>query len=352
MKTNNLALDPQLSNAFRYAAFIATILVVAIHYNTKNFISLSNGYTVNYYIQEFITNGVARVAVPFFALASGFFYFIKYNELKDYKRLIKSRVRSLLIPYALVSLFIYITEVIYADYKGNLFEITLYLVLKDVLIIPISVQFWFLRDLMILVMVAPLLFVFAKKMKLTFLLVLFFLWYFDIEFMPSVEGWHLLSIETLFFFVLGGYLSKKNMDFLKLVSSPNNIYLIIIVYLAIILLRVFLYPDFLDGYIDKYNFQGLILQKTHILIGVYLLLLFSYKINNNKILYLSNFVFFVYLFHVYPLSRLINKITDFFIIDQYKFYVNFLLANFMCFLIAIVLKSILPTVYKYISGNR
>src|SRR5207245_2915026 len=55
-----------LSNALTVANLLAILLIVAIHYNTKSAIASTANW--NYIVQEFITNGIARAAVPLFAL--------------------------------------------------------------------------------------------------------------------------------------------------------------------------------------------------------------------------------------------------------------------------------------------
>ena len=73
----------EVSSTLMTSNLIATFFVIALHYNSKKAIDISEGYNWNYVLQEFLTNGVARVAVPFFAMISGFFLFGKIRDVSD-----------------------------------------------------------------------------------------------------------------------------------------------------------------------------------------------------------------------------------------------------------------------------
>ena len=75
-----MKITKEASISFQIANLIATILVIAIHYNSKHHIDYYD-LSFNFYLQEYITNGIARIAVPFFALSAGIFFFINYQGL-------------------------------------------------------------------------------------------------------------------------------------------------------------------------------------------------------------------------------------------------------------------------------
>ena len=69
-----LSEEKKISSGLMVANLIATILIIAIHYTSKgHLIQLTEIGGWNYLFQEFITNGIARIAVPFFALFFGYF---------------------------------------------------------------------------------------------------------------------------------------------------------------------------------------------------------------------------------------------------------------------------------------
>ncbi len=192
------------------AQLIATILIVAIHYGTKGSIDTSLGYNLNYIIQETLLNGFARSAVPVFALLSGYFLIKRVATFDKYRLTLINKFYTLLVPYLTVSTIIFLSSVslntIFNQDKSQ--QLNLYSIVFHVLAHPQSAQFWFLRDLIILVIVSPLIF---NANKLTFYgigILLIFFWIMDIQPFPIVAGWYLLNIETLFFFWLGGMLFR------------------------------------------------------------------------------------------------------------------------------------------------
>lgn len=141
---------------------------------------------------------LAAFCVPMFFTISGFLFF--YNSdfsLTIYRNKLKRRVRSLLIPYLLWNIWVFILlliikkvsfgDLLYAlwDYRNGM---------------PVASQFWFIRDLMKLCIISPLI-------------------YFGIKF---TRGWGIIPIGIywvvtggewgLFFFSLGALLSIRHID--------------------------------------------------------------------------------------------------------------------------------------------
>ena len=347
-------ISQKLSDSLRVANLFCTILVVAIHYNTKHDMDLSLGYTWNYYIQEFLTNGIARIAVPFFAFIAGFFLFLSYKNNSSYPIAIQKRVKRLFVPYILASSIIFIIEYLYGkvilDYSlGTFNQLATIIILK-----PVSVHFWFLRDLMFLVLITPLIFLLVKHLKLLVIVLVMTLWFFDIELMPLLTGRYFITIETLSFFTLGCYCAQNTHLLERLVTGISNKVLLGIVgfYLFMCIVRIILEPDMANWYTDKYQLHTLIIQNISIFIGVFLVVSLSSKAIHQKFLYLSQFTFFVYIFHLLPLSHLVGKITSYMISDAHKFYLTFPLATLLVFITAYFVKEKTPIVYKILSGNR
>jgi fucose 4-O-acetylase-like acetyltransferase len=94
-------IDRKISGTLMSANLIATILVIAIHYGTKG----TEPGTLNYIFQEFLTNGVARIAVPFFALMSGYFMAATLHK-KSYIDVLLNKANSLLIPFLVASVVV------------------------------------------------------------------------------------------------------------------------------------------------------------------------------------------------------------------------------------------------------
>ena len=174
MLVNN-KMTPYLSEKIKVMSFLCIILVVWIH----TYYLEGTGYTSSMFLMNFWGCGVCLYAVPTFYAISGYLFFMGTKE-KDVKAIFskqKKRVRTLLIPYILT----------------NLLSVLFYFILKNVGTIvpaidaslnfnlldkggdafldkmcywfwngPIAFQMWFVRDLMILVAFAPVIFYLLK----------------------------------------------------------------------------------------------------------------------------------------------------------------------------------------------
>ncbi len=347
-------ISQKLSDSLRVANLFCTILVIAIHYNTKHDIDLVNGLNWNYYFQEFLTNSVARISVPFFAFVAGFFFFLSYKNTYSYPLALKKRTHSIFIPYIIVSTLIFIVDYIYGKIIWSSTEHITSQILEYIFLKPVSIQFWFLRDLIFLVLISPVIFIAVKNFKLWIVLPLLGLWLVDIEVTPILADRNIITIETFSYFVLGCYLSLNLQIFEKLIhilSKKMTIY-IFLVYIILCIIRVFIDPEMANWYVNRYEFHTLIMQNISIFIGVFLVIKLSSFVISDRFVFLSQFTFFVYLFHVKPLSYGVGKLTSYFISDAYKFYLTFPLATIAIFLGAYLIKVRMPTVYKALSGNR
>jgi len=347
-------ISQKLSNSLRVSNLFCTILVIAIHYNTKHDMDLVNGLTWNYYFQEFLTNGVARIAVPFFAFVAGFFFFLTYKNISSYPLALKKRNHSIFIPYIIASTLIFIVDYFYGKIIWSSTESISSQIFVSIFLKPVSIQFWFLRDLIFLVLISPAIFIVVKQLKLWVVLPLLVLWLIDIEIAPLLAERYLVTIETFSYFVLGCYLSQNMKILEKLIdvlTRRMTIY-IFLVYIILCIIRVLIDPVMANGYINRYEFHTLIIQNISIFVGVFLVIKLSSFIIFDRLIFLSQFTFIVFIFHLKPLSYGVGKLTSYMISDGYKFYLTFPLATLSVFMGAYLIKKIMPGVYKILSGNR
>ena len=79
-------MNQKLSNHLKALSFWAILMVLLIHTNnTKLTVGLYNVVTpnnINYFVQSFISQGIAAVAVPIFFGISGYFFLVLSPQLK------------------------------------------------------------------------------------------------------------------------------------------------------------------------------------------------------------------------------------------------------------------------------
>lgn len=168
---------------------------------------------------------LVRVSVPLFFAMSGFLFFRNYeNTFLVYKQKITRRIRTLFVPHVVWNGFVLILFAV-----GRNWELTakffahrsvprgIFGLIDAILGItrqPIAYQFWFLRDLMLLVVFSPLIYFFLKRTKWMGVAVLF-------------VGLMLLGVDkslrprldALAAYSLGGYLALEQVDITKLDSK-------------------------------------------------------------------------------------------------------------------------------------
>jgi len=351
----NMYLCKGVSDGFKVANLIATILIISIHYNSKMFIRQDEVLSWFYLVQEFISNGVARVAVPFFAYSSGLFFFLGSSGFEVYIKKCKKRIHTLLVPYLLGSMLIFISDMTinFLIGKGPLDFGFDQIVFKTILN-PYPVQFWFLRDLIVITIVSPIIYYLSSTLKIIYFPGLFACWMFDIQIFPLIFDLRLISIETLLFFSLGCYSSINIHSLNKIfeIREKYLIYSVIVFPILLFLLRVLISPVYRHINIDYYSLVAIFCQKTAIFFGIYSLILGSIHIASNKLIYISGFTFFVYMFHGVPLNRFIIKFCNYITTDKYFFYISFPIATIISFLLSIALYRYHGKIYNILTGAR
>lgn len=337
-------MDIKISEAFRNASFIAIMLVLAIHYGDLTTPEITHG-SVNYFIQDFIQNGIARAAVPSFAFISGY---LLYYKSDSYVNLINKRMRSLAIPYIISSLFALACYI--AIHRSESYS-TLG-ILKSIFIIPVNGQLWFIRDLIVIAFISPVIFLLSRNKILCFffIAVIFVLWILEIQPLPIV-GWYIINLDVLLFFLSGFVASKYITGFRLNEDHCRKLFIATLIgWVTFTFIRCYIDPEFDLWYNRDFTPTSLILQKMSIILGVtsLLLLCYCYKFNISKSI--TSVSFFVFLFHNYPFVPLSR--TIFSPLGEYRFYVTAPLFACLFIIAGLSLRKISPKIYDFISGGR
>lgn len=203
------------SRAITLAKVICMFGVIFIHAAIKKYTDCSP--LVEFYY-DLLTRVFVNFAVPGFFMCSGFLFFLNYKGFGSYGNKIKSRIRGLCIPYLFwISLSIFVTWFI-QDVLGlaslfgagnmklihdfDTYDFLLsYWNLRDGTS-PFLSTLWFLRDLMVCVLLAPILYQVLRLDKVSVLVILVFI-------ALTILGFSLLNIamSSILYFIMGGYLS-------------------------------------------------------------------------------------------------------------------------------------------------
>jgi surface polysaccharide O-acyltransferase-like enzyme len=350
-------LSTEAKQSFQIAALLATILVVGIHYksdvpDTANPLNCS----WNQLAQEFLFGGIARVAVPLFALAAGLFYFRSDDgSWTSYQTKFKQRSRTLLIPYLIVSTFAFVVWLMSAGVEGRAIDLGISDGIARWLLHPLAEQLWFLRDLMVLVAIAPLIrFCCGNRvLQPVFLPSLLFLWGANFQPFPIIAGWHLIHMETLLFFSIGcvATMHPKWIESIGRVSG-KMVLTTTAAWCMLVAMRISVKADLDLWYVSEHGFTDLMLHQSSILVGCLALFMIAFRLRHPRLIQISGASFFVYLVHEFPLRAVVHKLGDRILDHETSSWVTTPLVLLGCFAAAFVLSRYAPFIVDVLTGGR
>lgn len=262
-----------ISDVISLLRFPLAVFVVFIHVEGAYF-HFENLSTPAYLITHFFSNIVCKVAVPTFYFISGFLFFYNIKDLDKnvYRSKLRSRVKSIFVPYLAWNtiaflIFLFATSLGIGCFRTH-FTISDNFIMNVIHIygyiyswgwqnalgwsvnhfVPIDGPLWFIRDLMIVVLFTPIINKMIRKFDYYVLIVLFLILV-------------LLQYPTfiaIFYFSLGSYFSIKQIDPLDFYC--RNKWLLWIIMLILII------PSFRYGSVSIYK-QVMLLPYVIITIG-------------------------------------------------------------------------------------
>jgi len=345
-------MNPVVSRTINLIRFPLMLLIVVIHaYSPGD----NQGFN---YLQTFFSQVIARIAVPLFFVISSFLLFFNYslNRKIIFEKLSK-RVKTLFVPFlfwnlVVFGLYLLLQELPFAQKFSN----SNLPVLKDLpfneylglfFIRPIANQFWFIRDLMILVVLSPLIYLVTKKAGI----------------LPSLTALILVSLPQLgeyFEFKWSSLLFFNIGCFLSLTHKPNDQYFIsknIFGFMALVYLVVAGFETWF--YIGRQEYI-LLLHYLNIIIGLVIFWNIFLRVKNSRIIgYLekaSKYSFIVYAMHV-PINlfviRILKSIMSQSIGNELMIYsLTILIPILISLLVGKLLMLNTPRLYSLITGNR
>ncbi len=218
-----MKVSQQLSERIAGMSFVCAVLVVMMHVG----VNPTQGTVQWWFFRLVGVSGLLRVGVPFFFLAAGFFLAAHIGEVGWYKNALTKRVHTLLVPYIIWNLlywgfcFALIAGCNLLGYKPSTFEAesvkTLnlpHLLGLEPFTLPMMGTTWFIRNLLLLVVMAPI-FIFmngnGRKLMVGGLFMMTMLCFFVAVGNPRFQHFVLytFSVEGALYFVAGMYLREK-----------------------------------------------------------------------------------------------------------------------------------------------
>ena len=193
---------------------MAIVLIVYLHgYNLEvrfaDGVFVREGVNALIFVEALVSQHICAVAVPVFSVISGYLFFRTLEpSLKGFRDKLARRARSLAVPYLLWSAMglIAFSVMQAVPYSRGYFtqqpirDRSFCELLQTWLLHPIPYQFWYIRELIIVQLLSPVLFVLLSRIGIVTIVALGFAWLLNIE----APG---LGADVLFFFALGSFLS-------------------------------------------------------------------------------------------------------------------------------------------------
>jgi len=362
---------------FDWLRFPLIVFVVYIHSFGKpmdfSAIDFNNLQPVDYYnlFRISISHVLTHIAVPMFFFISGFLFFLKLENwnIKTYWDKISKRIKTLLIPFIIWntirillkvliivrhdgvdSLWTYCGKVnifsLYWDYKVWNLERIDWLGFLTPSSSPYLVPLWYLRDLMVVMVLSPVLYYLFKYTKIYGLAILFICYISLIG--VKVPGF---STTALFFFGAGAFFNLNQIDTTQFTLKYKRAIYILAIILWIIVTRY-------DGH---NTYIGNIVYPFYIIIGSLAMFNLATTCVKNCWVFpklLTQSTFFIYLSHTIIITGTCRSVTAKIFGENNPFslsiayFLSPLLAIAICVIIYWLLKRFLPKVCAVLTGER
>lgn len=246
-------------------------------------------------ISELFSHHIAKISVRCLFFVSGYFFFQKYadNLFQFAASQWKSRFYILLIPFLawnVITLLVIALKNILFEYVGLTKDVE-YLHVANSSIgqlfwsNPINFPLWYIRDLMCMIGLFPLLFYFVKLSKQYGVLLLAVLYLMNLE--SDIPG---LSTTAIFFFSAGAYFSIHKKDLLHVLESVKVIALLLAIAFLVLAVLANGQPEH-EYFVRVFLIAGVVSYIN----------LFAYLEKRNKLpkslFGLSTLTFFIYVVH-------------------------------------------------------
>ena len=333
-----------------YKAFLA-IMVVFIHaYPEKDGLLLSDMNYVDV-IQYIISQIICRCAVPAYFFLSALFL---YRKPFNYKTNLVRKLKTLGIPYLIMNTvwIVFFLLVKFVPVIGGLVNtdvsswglfdfLDAYLGFENGS--PILYPLWFIRDLLVLNVLASVVGKIVEKIPVVSVFVAFLLWLLVPE-----TGLFFLSMSAIVFWVFGCAVCKISFDIAKFDKIP--VWLISVVYLLCLIA---------DSFTVTLKF-GFVFHNVCIVIGMlfwYVCTKILMQTRIKKILLtVSTYSFGIYIFHEMSLTlfkKVCAKILpDGTIFSLLQYFVIPIIIIVGCIILSMLLKRFVPALYKLLTGSR
>ena len=337
-----------------------------------------SGAAIHDYVRIFCSRVIATSAVPIFFIISGYLLFLKveHYSLNTYEDKLRKRYHSLLKPYIVWNILsvlwtlmfivggillrgkpwsgitdFFMDNGLHLLWDSSVWgERTTWLGIPTHSSGPNLLPFWYMRDLMVMVLLSPLIYWFVKKLRLLYLGILLAIYAFDIRVTWMSGGF----TSAALFFSTGAYFAIMKQDFTKELWKGRYV----LCPLAVVLMCWQTYTGSALG--DE---MSIMIRPWLVVVQSFALIIVASALCRHRILYekckrLAPASFFVYASHPFILGfvrTFVNKIApmgDTWYMQTLCYIVSPLLCVAICVGIYLTMRRHLPGVTSVLMGER
>ena len=349
-----LKISSYYQNKITIVSFVLVIMMLYVHgiYNEADYFHMS------FVVKSIISRLSYRVINPTYFSVSGFLFFFGINAMADCFPKMKKRIRTVLIPFVLWNVIVvlecfffshipFTREFFYFNLldKYNNLSTGLY----NLLICPAGFHLWFLRDLIAYIAISPIIYWLIKK----------FCWYVPVILLvltpPLIQAFNLGHLDIAFFTLGGTIAIKSDLQSVKAFLSRPIVAISAAVYFGL----AFTWDFFLPNHFRGEEYLSILFSACGMITvwrGYDGLSHITNLENNHLLQTLTNYSFFIYLFHE-PVLFVIKEIgtkllgeTDWSL--TFLYIINPALLIILAIIVAKIIKSIVPSFYNVLTGGR
>lgn len=293
---------------------------------------------------------ILKISVPVFFIISGFLFFhgVTTYDRNQYVAKLRSRIHTLLIPYILWTLICLIYLILKQcptilhthsiDSVRDLFTWQIFWMFRDGH--PLHIPLWYIRDLILMSLCSPLVWILMSKLRHIGMLIIFAL-YMLVNIDPGIS-----FPISVFYFSLGCYFAICHIDICYIAGRLRW---------SIVPIMVLMLFSMLIDNIQLARF-------AHIIFAVCYLLLVAFLTNRYQFAvpqWLTDSVFFVYAMHTIAIMMILNKIFIRLIPDSSmaiflfaRLFIVGILTTMICVALYHLFKRFIPKTIAILTGNR
>ncbi len=335
-----MTVEKFFSKKITFLSFLMSVFVIYIHSNNLVNVGLADATTsVDYVVTKIIVECLARTAVPFFFMMSGYWFFRfdflnVRNDLNTIKTKLLKKGKSLVVPYLIWNTFVYlffviVTRIPFISSLMNSKEVVgldFKTILLNVLLHEQNYPMWYVQDLLVLMLLTPL-FLFVLRNKYISFSVLIILGVFC-----CLEiSWGYCQTNSLYFFLLGAILAvyfrkffeEKSSKKVIIISSGILLFRVIVAYYEIPVIStiallfapvalVKLFDVFKDFKVTWFTKQSFFIYCAHVLPTTIVMKILAKLFGENDLLAAASFFVtpFIILGGVYIVAKVMSRCTS------------------------------------------